>query len=136
MRKTKKFITMWLVGLMMSVCLLFSGCSIKGEYKLEKIYYDDGRNSMIVGIGEKYDGVELKEDMITLILESDKTAILRVYYERGYNDFDREVQKGTWHEGVNGEYYLDFDGEIIVLKKDGRKVSLNIDDNTKVILTK
>lgn len=114
MRKMKKFFVAIVASALACVCMLFVGCSAKGTYKFEKMSIKYDGMSMSMGIGDEFEDTILTEDFVTLTLDKDGKATLRINFE----DDDVEVMMGTWTEEKD-EVYIDFDGDTIVCKKDG-----------------
>ena len=128
----KKFLLMMLICIGTCCCLLFSGCSAKGTYKFSELKYSQGKTEISLEVGDKYEGIELKKDFITLVLEEDGEYILRIYMEMeedGETESTTQVYIGEWKDGIDGEVYLIFeDDEVLVLKKDGKKLTGEIPD--------
>ena len=123
----KKFLLTMLLCISACCCLLFGGCSAKGTYTFKELKYSQGNTELSVRVGDKYEGIELREDFITLVLEEDGQFILRVHTEieeDGETESNTQVTIGKWVDGIEDEIYLTIEGEeAIVLKKDGKKLA-------------
>ncbi len=125
MRKMKKFFVAILVGMIACACFLFTGCSSKGTYKFEKMSVSVQGISVSMAIGDEYMGEQLTEDFVTLTLDKDKTATLRISLGTGYDD----VMIGTWSEKKD-EVYLVFEDETVIATKDGKTLTGKFDGAT------
>ena len=119
MRKMKKFFVATLVCMLACVCFLFTGCSAgKGTYEFESVKTKSSLGySVTLHAGDEFQGVTLTEDISKMTLRKDGKAILRIEIGK-----DVEVMMGEWiKEGK--EIYVDFDGEVMVIEKDGRRIT-------------
>jgi hypothetical protein len=136
----KKLLMAIVSCLCLACCALFGACGTDGTYKLQKIKYVDDDTEMTVNIGDKFEGMELKEDTYVLIVKGDK-AILRQNYTYEINDETKEytdVYVGTWVKGYEDEiYFVSEDGEdTYIAKKDGKVVTIEVTDDLTIVLSK
>lgn len=100
-------------------CFLFTGCSAKGTYKFQQMSVEVGKGaSVTMEIGDEYYDTVLTKEVVTLTLDKDGKATLRI----NFGDEMNEVMIGTWTEGKD-EVYIDFDGDAMICKKDGKTLT-------------
>ena len=135
----KKFLLMVIALISACCCFLFSGCSAEGVYRFQSMSIDKGDTVYKFVIGDKYDGMTLSEDFVTLILQEDGKAVLRIniYEEEGNGEIDEdsEVMFGEGTEGEDDDVYIKFDHTIIIAKKDGSEL-VGEYDGAKFVLEK
>ena len=132
MKKLKSFLLVSLILAMTCCCLIFTGCVNTSTYKFDSLRYNDGDNTFTAKVGDKFEGVELKEDTFVLIIEKD-TFILRA--SATYEDDEKEehtktmVFAGTCVNGYEKEIYFIVEGEsTIIAKTDGNKITFEYEE--------
>ena len=121
----KKFLVTILALIVASCCLLFTGCSVSGEYKFHSATYENDDNLITVGIGEKFEGITLTEDFVSLKFDGDK-VILRQKYTKTHGDESEEYKEVYIYNYIeNGDeiyIYKDGDSDAMILAKDGNTI--------------
>ena len=122
--------------------VLLGACSfssVNGTYKLQKIKYTQGDTQLTVNLGDKYEGLQLKEDTFILIIESDY-AIFREHSVEIYNG---EMSENTyahilrWVKGYANEmYFISEDEETFIAIKNGKEISMEIEDGITLYFSK
>lgn len=136
MKKFRRlFLTFFMVVLTCCVCL-FSGCKTSGVYKATQIKFTEGDTTATISVGDKFEGIEFKEDTFILILDENKFSF-RYCFER-VEDEEKEIRKevicGEWVEGYEDEIYfiIPEDEEGLIAKKDGNKITVEYDEYTVI----
>ena len=121
----KKILSSMLVLTLVVCCAFMVACSPAGTYKFDSLSYSESGISVEVKAGEKFMGVTITEDFMTLQLNKDGTGIL---------SFQGESTQLTWVK-ENNAIKITSNGEIQEFKIDGNKLSITI-DGTLLILKK
>ncbi len=134
MSRVKHFFSAILMGLILCVCFLIGGCSedkIEGTYKFSKMTYVEGGIQIELEAGEEFMGMmTLSEDFMTLTLDEDGTAVMKMVEEE-----ETEIETGTWEEVDSETIKITFDGESQTYKCDGKTITVE-EDGVKVVLKK
>lgn len=134
MSRVKHFFSAILMGLILCVCFLIGGCSedkIEGTYKFSKMNYVEGGIQIELEAGEEFMGMmTLSEDFMTLTLNEDGTAVMKMVEEE-----ETEIETGTWEEVDSETIKITFDGESQTYKCDGKTITVE-EDGVKVVLKK
>ena len=138
MKKIKSlFLAVFMIAL--TCCtLLLGGCAKSTTYKLHSIKINDEKTTSTISIGDKYEGIELKEDTIILILEEDKFVLRATTIQENSKvptKPETEISMGEWIKGYKDEIYLcNQYGYAVIAKKDGNFIILTDTDKDKDIL--
>lgn len=139
MKKAKRILTILCACLVLCFGMLFCGCSGKTTYKLESIRLIDETDTHSYRIGDTLKGVELTKETFILVLNNDNTGFIRVFaQDETENESFKKVATLHWMKGYNKEIYLteEDEGECWIAKKDGKKITIEIEDEIQIILTK
>ncbi len=108
--------------MMVVLCMTMTACSsIEGTYKFDSMTMDMGGVEVKIEAGKEYQGVTIKEDVIVLTINKDKTFTYKADFLNQKLDLE-----GTW-ELKDGKYYLTATNngveETLVVTLDGNKIS-------------
>ena len=139
----KKLLISLVCCLCLACCVLFGACSgTNGTYKLQKIKYTSKDTEMTVSLGDKFEGMELKEDTFLVIVKGNQ-AVLRshsVITRENETIEDTDVFVGTWMEGYENEIYFIPNGEdaddAYIVTKNGKEITIEMDDGLTIYLKK
>jgi len=121
MRKTKRFISLFLSVCCTLVCLLFASCNATGTYKFNKLTHTEYGATLTIGVDEAYMGVTLSEDFMTVTLNNDNTAIMTTN-----TSGTLESIVGTWTKGAGSNLIiLTFEEENTTATLDGSTLTIS-----------
>lgn len=120
-------------------CFLFTGCSKQEVYKFSKLTIEENDTEFSFEVGDKFEGVRLTEDFVTVILDEDKAVLRRCYTETHGEETEtyKEVFVCNIIEGINNELYMyqETEEEALIVVKEKNTLTLEY-DGTLLVLTK
>ena len=121
----KKVLSSIALFVLLVSCVFMAACSPAGTYKFDSLSYAESGMAVEIKAGEKFLGVTITEDFMTLQLNKDGTGVI---------SFQGESSELTWVK--EGDVIkIIANGEPQEFKMDGNKLSINI-DGTLLILKK
>ena len=119
----KKVLTSLLVCSILLCCMFMTACSPVGTYKFYRLSYSQNGIEMEIEAGEAFMGVTITEDFLTLELKDDGTGSMTT---------QGTTVNITWTE-EDDEIKVSSSGNTQIFKKDGRKLSVQMDGYTIVL---
>ncbi len=113
MKKFLSAVAAVIAAVVLAVCFASCATNYVGTYKLDSIHMDMGGLEVNVKVGEEYEGVTLKPDLVVLEVKDDNT------YTISMSMGESITESGTWSVNDEGKLVLENAGQEMVAQNEG-----------------